>query len=713
MKNGFKTALLILATVATALSLVSGCGGGQALPLAEKPERINILLVTIDTLRADYLSCYGNAEVSTPQIDSLAAEGARFTFCVAHNPITLPSHVNILTGTDARVHGVHDNHGFRLAPEAETLAEAIKSEGYDTAAFIGAFVLDRRFGLDQGFDLYDDNLETGSQVPLPGEERRAEAVVAQATEWLQNRGDKPWFVWVHLYDPHAPYDPPPPFDNQFESNPYAGEISYTDLALGKLLTYLKSEDLLEGTLLVLTGDHGEGLGDHGELTHGVLAYNTTMWVPLIIRAPWLAEAGTEVDRRVRHIDLLPTILEAAGVTLPGRIQGESLIPLLAGDSGAPAPDSYFEALSASFTRGWAPLRGIYSGQWKYIELPLPELYDTQRDFTEMDNKLEGRAGTAQRLRNQLASMTAEKDAGLDARVREDEETRRRLTALGYLTGSSQPLKKEYGPEDDPKNLMGVDARIESAAAAASSGEPEQAINILESLVTEYPGMAISYQLLAPLLAKAGRPDEAVLYLERAVGKGLGGQQMVFQLAAALLHSGMSDRAVPMLEELLGNNPDDPEIAETLASWHARAGDAEKAEEMFLGMLEADPSNAEIHSKFGWLLARQERFEEAIEQFNAALHYQPTDIVALHGRGVVYEQSGLLDKAEESFRRVLSLNEMHHFARLRLGFVLLRRGNSQEARAELLRFLQLAQSPEFEAARREASAALEQISRGGY
>ncbi len=712
MKNKSIAALLFLSAAISALLLVSGCGGGETSPLADKPERINVLLVTIDTLRADYLGCSGNEDVSTPQIDRLAAEGVRFAFCVAHNPITLPSHINILTGTDARIHGVHDNHGFRLGPEAITLAETLKTGGYQTAAFIGAFVLDRQFGLEQGFDLYDDNLETGSQVLLLGQERRAEAVVTPAIEWIAGHVQRPWFVWVHLYDPHAPYTPPAPFDEEFASNPYAGEISYTDAALGKLLDYLRSINLLDNTLLVLTGDHGEGLGDHGELTHGVFAYNTTIQVPLIIRAPWLARPGMEIERRVRHIDLLPTIVESVGGQMPGAAQGESLLPLLRGNEELPVPDSYFEALSSSFARGWAPLRGIYSGEWKYIELPLPELYDMEADPDETRNLLQNRAGTSQRLRTTLQGMTEDTETAVDAHVREDEETRRRLMALGYLSGSPQSLKNEYGPDDDPKNLIEVDARIERAAAAATSGDLDRSVEIFEELVAEQPEMAISYQLLANLLVELNREDEAISYLERAADKGLGGEAVLNQLARMLLHAGESDRAVPMLEELINRNPDDLDSANALASWYAREGNAAKAEYLYVRIIERGPAYTNARSGYGWMLARQERFEEAIEQFNAALHYQPNNLMALHGCGVVYEQTGMLEKAEESFRRVLSLNNMHHFARLRLGLVLERLGNLQEARVELSRFLELAQGPEFEDARRQASIALDRINRDG-
>jgi arylsulfatase A-like enzyme/Tfp pilus assembly protein PilF len=708
-------AVAVFGAISVALTLTlaaSGCGGGEvAGPV--KPDRINVLLVTIDTLRADYLGCYGNKVVKTPEIDRIAAEGARFDFCVAHNPITLPSHTNILTGTDSRVHGVHDNHGFQLKEDAVTLAETMKTAGYDTAAFIGAFVLARNFGLAQGFDLYDDNLDAGFYVPLMGVERRADAVVANALEWIAgHKGGQPWFVWIHLYDPHAPYKPPAPFDTEFASNPYAGEISYVDAELGKLITYLRSENLIDSTLLVLTADHGEGLGDHGELTHGVFAYNTTIHVPLIIRAPWLVSGGTEIKRRVRHIDLLPTIIESVGGKLPGAAQGESLLPLLRGDESSPAPDSYFEALSASFNRGWAPLRGVFHENWKYIELPQPELYDMANDPGEQQDLVQKQAGSAQGLRATLHKMMETAEAATDARIKEDEETRRKLAALGYLSGSVQELKEDYGPGDDPKNLVGIDARLERAREAASSGDADHAIEILRELIPERPEMALSYQLLANLLAEKGRSAEAASCLEQAVGKGVGGKAVLYQLATLLLRVGKSDRAIAILEDLIKLDADDLEPARLLASWYDEHGEPAKAESIYLKAIEHDPASATARTELGCVLAKQGRFEEAIEQFNAAVHYQPDYVLALEGRGEIYEQTGMLDKAEESFRKILSINVMHHIARLHLGFTLIRKGNFQEARNELSQVLELAKGPQFAEVRKEASIALDRIRRSG-
>jgi len=483
--------------------------------LGPAPERINILLITIDTLRSDYLGCYGQEAVNTPEIDRLAAEGALFSFCVAHNPLTLPSHANILTGSDARTHGIHDNSGFRLQPEAITLAEALREAGYETAAFVGAFVLDNRFGLDQGFDLYDDYYGINREGNPLITERPAEEVVQPALRWIAERSGGPWFAWVHVFDPHAPHVVPPPFDETYRDNLYAGEVSYVDYAFAELFDHLRETGQLDSTVVVITSDHGEGLGDHSEQTHGIFAYNSTLQVPLIIRAQWLIPAGALIDRRVHHIDLMPTILESVGLPVPDSSEGESLLELFSASAPSPPPDCYFEALSASLNRGWAPLRGLFSGQWKYIDLPIPELYDMNSDPHETTNLVESRGSTARQLKNILAGMTAGEQDALSARRSEDEETRRRLQALGYLSGTSQPTDEEYGPGDDPKALIGLSNRLDQATEAAANGDLMTARTILESLTTEYPDMAVAYSQLASVLQDAGRPREAVEILERA------------------------------------------------------------------------------------------------------------------------------------------------------------------------------------------------------
>jgi arylsulfatase A-like enzyme len=300
---------------------------GAAVPLSRADTGKNVLLITIDTLRADRLSCYSTKHVPTPNIDSLAKEGVLFSRAFANTSTTLPSHTNILSGVSPLYHGVHDNLHFVVREDLLTLAEHLKANGYATAAYVGAYPLDSRFGLDQGFDIYDDEYPHRYDQGLSSLERRAEDVVAKAVEGLK-RLNSPWFVWLHCYDPYLPYDPPEPFNSRFNNNPYDGEVAYVDSVLGKLMGYLKAQNLFDETMIIFTGDHGESLGQHGEMSHGFYAYNTTIWVPFIINVP--GSDARRVQQNVSHLDIFPTVCDFVGIKKPSYLQGFSLLPALEG-----------------------------------------------------------------------------------------------------------------------------------------------------------------------------------------------------------------------------------------------------------------------------------------------------------------------------------------------------------------------------------------------
>jgi len=276
-------------------------------------ENLNVLLISIDTIRPDRISCYSPKYLKTPHIDALATKGVLFERAIAHNPSTLPSHVNILVGTTPLHHGVHENSKFILTEDFLTLTEYLKERGYSTGAFVGAFPLDSRFGLSQGFDVYDESYPSKGSNAFTFQERNAGQVIQSALRWLEKQNSQ-WFSFIHIWDPHAPYLSPEPFKEKFKNDPYSGEVAYVDSELGKLFDYLKSNNLMENTLIVLTGDHGEALGDHGEITHGYFAYNSTLWVPLIVVGPGIKTA--HVDEYVSHIDIFPTICDVLEIEKP-------------------------------------------------------------------------------------------------------------------------------------------------------------------------------------------------------------------------------------------------------------------------------------------------------------------------------------------------------------------------------------------------------------
>ena len=424
--------------------------------------RWNVLLVTFDTTRADHIGAYGHAGASTPTVDALAAEGVLFSNAVSAVPITLPSHATILTGRYPMAHGVRDNGIFVLADEELTLAEILAAEGYDTAAAIGGFPLVERFGTGQGFDLYDDRLATSNDPLLGGrdggrggagfffEERRAARVNEAVLPWLAARGSAPFFLWVHYYDPHRPFDPPPPYDELFAFAPYDGEIAYADESLGNLLDALRSHGRLDRTLVVVTADHGEGLGEHREETHSYLVYNTTQHVPLVVRPPGGSPGGGKtVDERVGSVDVLPTILDLLGVAIPAGVQGRSLafhfgdLPGVEPRRGSSVKPHYAETLSPRLTNRWGELRALFDQEWKYIHGPRRELYDLAADPRERDNLVASRPEVAARMEEGLASFLDSRSEGATRAVAEvDPEVRWRLMALGYLTAGEVPEVRE-------------------------------------------------------------------------------------------------------------------------------------------------------------------------------------------------------------------------------------------------------------------------------
>ena len=343
---------------------------------------LDVLLVTIDTLRADALGAYGNPAGTSPWIDRLAEAGVRFEQAHAHNVLTLPSHVNIFAGRYPFDHGVRDNAGFRLAPDVETLATLLQADGYRTGAFVSGAPVHSRFGLARGFETYDDRFaDRGAPEAFAVAERPAGETVAAALRWLDADDARPYFLWLHVYDPHAPFRPPEPHASRFEGQPYLGEVAATDEALRLVLEPLIEAGVEARTLVVLTSDHGESLGEHGELTHGLFAYEATLRVPLVLFAPRIL-APRVVAAAARHVDLLPTVLDALELPIPEDLPGQSLLPVAAGRVPAEPVVTYFEALSGQLVRGWAPLYGVLEDGWKYVDLPIPELYELSEDGAE-------------------------------------------------------------------------------------------------------------------------------------------------------------------------------------------------------------------------------------------------------------------------------------------------------------------------------------------
>jgi len=679
-------AALVIAGAGAGAALVWVWSGRAPAPLLERTADQNVLLVTIDTLRADALGSYGGP-AATPNLDRLAGAGVRFEFAHAHAVVTLPSHASILTGLYPFEHGIHDNSGYRLPDDSRTLATMLRAEGFATGAFVAAFPLDSQFGLDTGFDVYDDRFghaEGPSDFTIA--ERPAEAVVAVARAWIESQSG-PWFAWVHLFDPHAVYRPPPPFDARYAGSPYHGEVAYTDHALGPLLA--TAADGERPTFVVVTSDHGEGLGEHGERTHGLFAYEATLRVPLILAQVGSSSSAPPDDGIVsaepaRHVDIAPSILDALSLAAPG-LPGRSLLEPAPGGAGS-EPLSYFEALSASLNRGWAPLRGVLAGRDKYIDLPLAELYDLQADPAEADNLAAGRAARARELAALLDDLPVSDP--FDRRVAETAAVVERLQALGYLRGSA-PAKESYSAADDPKRLAHVDEAIHRGVDLFQRGRAREAMDVYRGVIAERPALELAHRHLAFLHWSVGEVDEAIAVLTRARDAGNASPAAAGQLGIYLAESGRADEAVPLLEALVADERPALDPLNALGIAYARRGDADRALRTFERVLELDPDNAMALENLGTVHVQRGDRAAAAEAFERAVTLAPRSSRAHAGLGVVQLQDGDRQAALASWTRAVELDPANFDALFNLATELVNAGDLATARPYLERFVRTA------------------------
>lgn len=676
-----------------------GAGGGGAgvegIAAARPGEAVDVILVTIDTLRADSLGFMGNSDVATPVLDRLAAAGRVYTNAHAHNVVTLPSHVNILTGRYPYQHGVRDNSGFTVPESVPSLAALLKKEGYATGAFVGAYPLDARYGLNRGFDVYDDDYPRGSN---PSEfviaERRGDEVVAPALAWWRSQAGRPRFLWVHLYDPHASYDPPEPFKSRYQGKPYLGEVAASDSFLAPLL-----EPALDGkeapALVVVTADHGEGLGDHGELTHGMFAYESTLRVPLVVWGPGVRPGRDE--RWARHVDIVPTVLERLGIERPRELPGRSLL-----DAPPAQPDdSYFEALSTNLNRGWAPLRGVIRGGSKWIELPLPELYDLPKDPGEEKNLVESDRRTVAALRAALP----EEAVWPPSKGTVSEEEVQRLRSLGYSVGGGTK-KTTYTAEDDPKNLIAVDRKLHQVVDLYSRGHYEEAARLAREVVAERPDMAEGYEHAALSLRQLERHPEAVEILLGGLGKVVADESLRRHLGLALSEAGRASEAVDILQGFAESG--DASTLAALGIAYSDAGRHAEGEQTLRKLLAQDDTDPKAHENLGIVLLRMGKAAEARDHLKRAIALNDSLPIAWNTLGVALYQLEGPEAALGAWRRAYEIDPRQYDALFNTGLVAASLGRRDEARSALAQFARTAPPQRFDADIRKAQAILREL-----
>lgn len=667
---------------AACLALIAGCGG------AGEPtggERWNVLLVTFDTTRADHIGCYGRERAVTPNLDRLATEGIRFARAMASVPITAPSHTTILTGRQPLAHGVRDNGLFVLGDDQLTLAEILRAEGYATAAAVGAYPLVAQFGLDQGFDLYDDHL-TGifedyrgvRAVPKESmffDERRAAQVNEAILPWLTERArdprDRPFFAWVHYFDPHQPFEPAPPYDQLFADSLYDGEIAYADSRLGFLLDHLERLGELDRTLVVMTADHGEGLGDHGEITHAILAYDSTLHVPLIVRPPGEVPArGTVVEQRVGTVNVLPTILDLLGIEVPETVQGHSLVPFWT-EGREPSrwtAINYAENLSPRLTHGWGELRVLAEGSSKYIHGPEPQLFDLSVDPDELDDLAAERPEETARMRERLQSVIDRfAVVGASSTRSVDDEVRQRLESLGYLQsgGVGEEVVVERLRDDGlpPRSQVSRISDLSAAKQLLHDGRGGDALVYLERLLESTPDNPLYLELQVVAWLQSGRRDDAWRRASELAEEGTLSEEVMLHVTWHEFEHGDRRAAHAALTRYLAHR-DSAQGSWLLASFAKALGEAAEARASLERALDLDPTFAPARVDLAVALDRAG--EPGVEeQFLRALDDAPYYAPGFYNYGVFLLQYGRQEEAIRRFERAAAIAPRYLEAHLAL------------------------------------------------
>jgi arylsulfatase A-like enzyme/tetratricopeptide (TPR) repeat protein len=649
----------------------------------------NLLLISIDTIRPDRLSCYSPKYVKTPHIDALASKGVLFERAFAHTPTTLPSHTNILVGTTPPYHGIHENANYSLSEEFLTLAEHLKENGYSTGAFIAAFPLDSRFGLSQGFDVYDESYPSLTSSAFHFQERKAGQVIQAAIDWLEKQNTK-WFSFVHIFDPHAPYRPPDPFDVKFADDPYSGEVAYVDSALKKLFDYLESKGLLGNTLIVLTGDHGEALGEHGEATHGYFAYNSTLWVPLIIVGPGIKPG--HVNDYVCHIDLFPTICDFLRIKKPSHLQGVSLLPLMKGKK-LKKRAIYFESLVSFLSRGWAPLYGYIEEGKKYIESPLPEYYDLEDDFLEQNNlvkkiDLKTHKQKMQGLLDELTFQGKTQNPKIF-----DRETREKLRSLGYISSPEIRTSETNRPEDDLKTLLPFQQKKDAAATMAENNRVAEAVKLLSDIIQERKDFADAYIDLSRIYESQGLEQDALAILETGQENNPENYGIIVSYGFLMVKLGQLDRGIEFLHKALEKVDTDPDVWTHLGIAYTAKRDYQTALEHYEKALSLDKTDALIYNNMGFLYysiylqtGKMEDNNRALECYQKAIEIDPLLASAYNGLGGAYKAQGQIDRAIEAWEKSLELDPDYGYSLYNLGLTYLQIGEKEKALKHFERYL---------------------------
>ena len=651
------------------------------------PENVRyVLLISIDTCRADYLSCYGYPGKTTPNIDAVAGEGILFENVISPVPITLPAHSSMLTGTIPPYHGVHDNYDYRLGSSNVTLAETLHEHDYQTAAIIGAFVMDSEFGLDQGFDTYNDRFDEETEAASISERRGGE-VSRYALQWLEEHHNEPFFLFLHYFDPHVFYDPPEPFKSKCKMNDpssfYAGEISYTDYCIGQVIAKLKQLGLYDSTLIIITSDHGEMLGEHGEFNHSYFIYQSAIKVPLIFKLP-----GQHKSRKVKEligiIDIVPTVCSLLGIELPSQVQGQDLscyfLRRKTSDKGGPHPAKspqngnqryvYCESFGPTIYKANS-LLGVVTEQWKYIQTTRPELYDLVKDPDEIHNLVKQQPEQGQVLQGHLKQILEESVNMVksESNLELDEQSRQRLESLGYVSSGIEEGFEFDRSKDDPKDLIGFHSDNAYVFELIAQKRYAEAEALCQKMLIEKPDYEGSYRHLSRIAEEKKDKEKAVFYLSEA----------------------------------LKVNPNQVEVRNSFAAMLAKEDRTQEAIEHFTESLRIKPDQFGAYHGLGNVFVQQRKLDQAVGHYRRALQFKPDSVITHKNLAKALQLQGKMDEAISHFRQVLVLSPDHPEGHHDLGNVLISQGNVDEAISYFRQALKL--KPDYDSAHHKLGSAL--------